>query len=64
MSLAAQSVLVKLAADHMPVVLYTQDNMDANKPFPVANIPPVRFIVGPTSQGIIGIIQGACYSEI
>ena len=39
-------------AEHQPGVLFTKENMDADKPIPVVNIPPVSFIGGPTSQGI------------
>ena len=46
-SLATYPEMVKKGADHQPVVLFTKDNMDAYKPVPVLNIPPVRFIGGP-----------------
>ena len=39
------------------MVLLKEDNMDADKPVPVVNIPHVRFIGGPTSDGITGRIQ-------
>ena len=38
--------------------------MDADKPGPVVNLPPVKFIGGPTKQGITGNVQGAYYTEI
>ena len=41
----------------MLVVLFTKWSMDADKPFPVANIPSVRFIRGPKSHGRIGNIK-------
>ena len=50
-SLAAHSELSKEGAYHLPVVLLTKCRVDADKPIPVVNLPPVRFIVGPTSQG-------------
>ena len=56
--------MVKDGADHQPVVLFTKDNMDADTPAPVVNLPHVRFIGAPTSQGIKGSIQGSWYIEI
>ena len=47
----------KKRADHLPVVLFTKYNVDAYKPVPVVNMPPVRFIGGPIIQGITGSIQ-------
>ena len=44
--------MVKERADYQPVVLFTRENMDANKP-------PVRFIGGPKRQKITGSMQGA-----
>ena len=38
--------------------------MDTDKPVPVVILPPVRFIAGPRSQGITGIIQGYWDPEI
>ena len=38
--------------------------MDADKPVPVLNILPVRFIGGPSKQGKTGNIQGAWYPDI
>ena len=43
--------MVKEVADHQPVVLFTKYNMDADKPVIVVNLPPVRFICGPSKQG-------------
>ena len=37
--------------------------MDADKPVQVVNIPPVRFIGGPSKQGIKGDIQGYWYPD-
>ena len=39
--------MVKEGVDHHAVVLFTKENMDSDKPVPVVNIPPVRFIGGP-----------------
>ena len=50
-SLTAHSIMVKEGLDHLPVVLFTKDNMYAYKPVPMVNLPPVRFIGGPTKQG-------------
>ena len=33
--------------------------MDADEPVTVVNIPPVRYIRGPSKQGITGNMQGA-----
>ena len=40
------------------MVPFTKDNMDADKPFPVVNLPTVRFMGAPTRQGRTGSIQG------
>ena len=45
-------------ACHLPVVLFTKENMDADKPVLVINLPHVRFIGVPKRQGIIDRIQG------
>ena len=41
------------------MVPFTKENTDADKPVPVVNFPHVRFIGGPSKQGIIGNIRGA-----
>ena len=56
--------MTKERLDHLPVVLFTKENMNADKPFLVVNIPPVRFIGGPISQGIIDRIQVSWYPKI
>ena len=63
-SLAEHSDLVKEGADHSTVVLFKKDITDADKPVPVVNLTPVRFIGGPTKQVIVGNIQGAWGSKI
>ena len=63
-SLAAHSEMVKERADHQPVVLFTKDNIGADKPVPVVILPPVRFIGGPTRQEKIGITQVSWDPEI
>ena len=50
--------MIKEGAYHLPLFLLTRENMDAYKPFPVVNIPPVSFIGGPTKQGRTGNIKG------
>ena len=60
----AQSELVKEGEDHLSAIIFTKDSMDADKPVPVVNIPPVRFIVIPTNQGITGNITGYWHPEI
>ena len=57
----AHSAMAKEGAYHLSVVLFLKENMDADKPFPVVNIIPVKFIGGPQKQGRSGIIKGACY---
>ena len=52
-SLTAHSEMVKEGAGHQLVVLFTEENMNADKPFKVVNISPVGFIVGPSKQEII-----------
>ena len=37
--------------------------MDADKPVPVENLPPVRFIGDPTGQGRTVRVQGSCEAE-
>ena len=63
-SLAAHTEIVKEGLDHHTVVLFTKENTDADKPVPVVNLPPVRFIGGPTSQGRKGSIYGCWDPEI
>ena len=46
------------------MVLFTKDIMDADKSVPVVNIPPVRFIGGPTRQVRTGSMQGYWDPEI
>ena len=58
MSLAEHSVMVNERADHLPVVLFTKEIMDVDKPVPVVILPPVRFIYRQTSKVTKGIIQG------
>ena len=57
-SLAAHPSMVKEGAEHQPLVIFTKENMDSDKPVLVVNIPPVGFIVGPSKQVITGNIQG------
>ena len=51
----------KEGAEHLLLVLFTKDNMDKDKPVPVVNLPPVRFIGGSIKQGITDSIQGYWY---
>ena len=51
--------MVKEIADHLPVIIFTKYNIDTDKPAPVVNILPVRFIGVLTSQGIKISIKGA-----
>ena len=39
------------------MVIFTKEIMEADKPVPVANIPPMRFIGGPTNYIRTGSIQ-------
>ena len=41
------------------MAIFTKDSMDEDKPVPVANVPPVSFIGGPTNQVITGSMQVA-----
>ena len=50
--------MVKDIADHQPAVLFTIDNIDADKPISVVILPTVMFIGGPTIQVREGSIQG------
>ena len=63
-SLEAHSEIVRAEADHQTVVLFTKDNMDADKPVPVVNLPPVSFIGGPSNQVRTGYIQGVWDPDI
>ena len=56
--------MVKERADHLPVVLFTKESMDADKPVPVAKFPPVRFIDVPIKQVRTGNVQGDWCLEI
>ena len=58
-SLAAHSAMLKEGEDHLSVVIFTKENMEADNPVPVVNLPPVRFIGGPSKQGITENVQGA-----
>ena len=55
--------MVKEREDHQPVVLFTKDHMDSDKPVTVVNLPPVRFIGGPKRQGREVSIQVSWYPE-
>ena len=48
----------------MPVLLFKKESMDLDKPFPVVNIPPARFIGGTKKLGRKGILQGSWDPEI
>ena len=63
-SFAAHPSMVKEGSYHQPVVLFTKENMNVDKPFPVVNLPPVRFIGGPSKQGITVNIQGVWEPDI
>ena len=54
--MSAFSVMVKERADHLPVVLFTKENIDVDKPVLVVNLPPAIFIGAPTRQARTGII--------
>ena len=41
------------------MVILKKKNMDADKPIPVVNLPPVMSIGGPSKQVRTGNIQGA-----
>ena len=51
--------MVKEVAYHQQVVIFTKENMDVDKPVPVVNIPPARFIGKTSKQRRTGNIQGA-----
>ena len=46
------------------MVLFKKDNMDADKPVFVVNVPHVRFIVSLTRKVITVLIQESWYPEI
>ena len=56
-SLAAHSEMVKKGYEQQPVVLFSKENMEAYKPVPVVNLPPVSFIGGHSNQVITGNMQ-------
>ena len=56
--------MMKERADHQPVLQFTKEKMEADKPVPVVNLPPVGFIGAPPRQGITGSIQGYWDPEI
>ena len=41
------------------MIIFKKENMGADKPVSVVILPPVRFIGGPTSKLITGIIKGS-----
>ena len=45
--LSEHPAMVKEEVDHQPVVIFKKENTDSDKPVPVVNLPPVRFIDGP-----------------
>ena len=47
-SLAVHSAMVLKKMYHLPVVLFTKDNMDADKSVPVVILQPVSVVGGPT----------------
>ena len=49
---------------HQTMLLFTKDIVNAYKLISVRNIPPLRFVVVPKKQVIVGIIQRAWNSEI
>ena len=57
--MASHSEMVKERADHQPVVIFTKENMDADKPVSVAILPPLRFIGAPQRQVRTVIIKGS-----
>ena len=42
--------MLKERAEHLLVVLFTKEDIDVDKPVPVVNLTPVRFIGGPKMQ--------------
>ena len=56
MSLSEHSVMANERAEHLPVVIFTKEIIDVDKPVPVVNILPVRFIGVPISQERTGNI--------
>ena len=50
--------MIKEGADHLSVVIFTKYNMESDKPVPVLNLPPVRFLGVPSKQVRTGNIQG------
>ena len=63
-SLVLHSYLVEEVVDHLPVVIFTKYNMDADKPVSVVNCQPVRFIGVSTSQVRTGSRKGSRDPEI
>ena len=49
--------MVKEIVDHQPVVIFTKENIYADKPVVVVILPPVRFIGGPKRKVISVNIQ-------
>ena len=62
--LESPSVMVNKISDQMSVVIITEENIDTYKIVAVVNLPLVRFISGPTKNGIRGNINGAWYPDI
>ena len=56
--------MMKEVSNHKPVAIYKKYNTDTDKPVPVVNIPPARFIGGPSNQERTGKIQGSWYPDI
>ena len=49
--------MIKKGYEQQPVVLFSKENMEAYKPVPVVNLPPVSFIGGHSNQVITGNMQ-------
>ena len=49
MSLYLQSSLVKKQKDNPPLVIFTKESMDADKPIMVVSLPILVFVVGSTN---------------
>ena len=45
--MATHPEIAKEGLDHQTVVIFTKENTEVDKPIPVANLTPVRFVGGP-----------------
>ena len=62
--LSAHPEMAKKVTYHQTVVLFTKYVLDIYKPSLLVNLPPLKFVGGPTKKVITGNIPGGWYLDI